>query len=272
MDIHRKKINENIILKTSLDVLHIRKPCRIVEDLLIALGRIIKPGIKTIDIDQYAGDFIIKKKGISGLKGYMGFPGNVCISVNNVAAHGIGSDYVIRDGDIITVDATIGVDGWYGDGAWTYIAGEATPEKKKLVGAAWQAMLAGVAEAYAGKKLGDIGFSIKKTALRYGFNVVEDLAGHGIGRNIHEDPVILNFGRKGRGLSVVPGMVFTVEPIITLGTGKIRINSDEWSIMIADNKLSAQFECTLAVFRDKTDVLTLSSINLQKYIDFPPVF
>jgi methionyl aminopeptidase len=187
MDTHGKKINENIILKTSLDVMHIKKPCKIVEELLIALSSIIKPGIKTIDIDKYAGDFIVKKKGIAALKGYMGFPANVCISVNNVAAHGIGNDYIIRDGDVITVDATIGVDGWYGDGAWTYIVGETTPEKKRLVKAAWQAMLAGVAQSSAGKKLGDIGSSIKKTALRHGCNVVEDLAGHGIGRKIHED-------------------------------------------------------------------------------------
>ncbi|MCL2793217.1 MAG: type I methionyl aminopeptidase [Spirochaetaceae bacterium] len=272
MDIHRKKINENIVLKTSLDVMHIKKACKIVEDLLISLGSIVKPGIKTIDIDKYAEDFIFKKKGISGLKGYMGFPGTVCISVNNVAAHGIGNDYIIKDGDIITVDATIGVDGWYGDGAWTYIAGEATSEKKRLVKAAWQAMLAGVAESLAGKKLGDVGSSIKKTALRHGCNVVEDLAGHGIGRKIHEDPVVLNFGKKGTGLPIVPGMVLTIEPIITLGSGKVRFHSDKWSIIIADNKLSAQFECTLAVFRNQTDVLTLNSINLQKYIDFPPMF
>ena len=272
MDIHGKKLNGNIILKTSLDVMHIKKACKIVEELLIALGSVIKPGIKTIDIDKYAGDFILKKKGISGLKGYMGFPANVCISVNNVAAHGIGNDYIIRDGDIVTVDATIGVNGWYGDGAWTYIAGEVTPEKKRLVKAAWKAMLAGIAESSAGKKLGDIGSSIKKTALRHGCNVVEDLAGHGIGRKIHEDPVILNVGRKGTGLTLTPGMVFTIEPILTLGSGQIRFHSDNWSIIMADNKLSAQFECTLAVFSNKTDVLTLNSINLQKYIDFPPLF
>ena len=272
MDMHGKRLNKNIVFKTSLDVIYIKKACKIVEELLIVLGDKIKPGIKTIEIDQYAGDFILKKKAVSGLKGYMGFPANVCISVNNVAAHGIGNDYVIRDGDIVTVDTTIGVDGWYGDGAWTYIAGEVTPEKKRLVKAAWQAMLAGVAESSAGKKLGDIGSAIKKTALRHGCNIVEDLAGHGIGRNIHEDPVVLNVGRKGTGLPIVPGMVFTIEPILTLGSGKIRFHTDNWSIIIADNKLSAQFECTLAVFKNHTDVLTLSTINLQKYIDFPPMF
>ncbi|MCL2295328.1 MAG: type I methionyl aminopeptidase [Spirochaetes bacterium] len=272
MNVLVKHSSKNIVLKTSLDVLHIKKACKIVEELLIALGAVIKPGVKTIDIDKFAGDFIFKRKGASGLKGYMGFPANVCISVNNVAAHGIGCDYVIRDGDLITIDTTVGVDGWYGDGAWTYIAGEATPEKKRLVKAAWKAMLAGIAESSAGKKLGDIGASVKKTALRYGCNVVEDLAGHGIGRKIHEEPVVLHVGKKGTGLPIIPGMVFTIEPILTLGSGKVRFHSDNWSIIIADDNLSAQFECTLAVFKNQTDVLTLSNINLQKYIDFPPMF
>lgn len=272
MDIYGRKSNENIILKTSLDIMHIKKACKIVEELLISLGSVIKPGIKTIDIDKYAADFIFKKRGTPALKGYKGFPGNVCISVNNVAAHGIGNDYVLRDGDIVTVDSTVGVDGWYGDGAWTYIAGEGTPEKKRLIKAAWKSMLAGISESCAGKKLGDVGYAVNRTALRYGCKVIEDLAGHGIGRNIHEEPVVLNVGQKETGLPIIPGMVFTIEPILTLGSGKITFHSDDWSIMIADNNISAQFECTLAVFSSQTDVLTLSSINLQKYIDFPPMF
>ena len=156
------------------------------------------------------------------LKGYKGFPGNVCISVNNVAAHGIGCGYVLEEGDIVTVDTTVGVDGWYGDGAWTYIAGIGTPEKKRLVKAAWKAMMAGISEAVSGKRLGDIGNAVEKTAKRNGCRVIEDLAGHGIGRDIHEEPVVLNVGKKGSGLPVVPGIVFTIEPILTLGNGDIQ--------------------------------------------------
>ena len=272
MDNHGKILNSHILFKTSLDVMRIRRPCTIVQDLLFSLNSIIKPGVKTIDIDNYANEFISGRKGISALKGYKGFPGNVCISVNNVAAHGIGNDYVLQNGDIVTVDSTVGVDGWYGDAAWTYIAGESAPEKKRLIKASWKAMLAGIAEAVPGRTLGDIGFAISRTAARYGCSIIDDLAGHGIGRDIHEDPVILNFGTKRSGLPVVPGMVFTIEPILTLGKGDIRVHADNWSLVTEDNNLTAQFECTLAVFSNRTDILTLNSINLEKYIDFPPMF
>ncbi|MDX9800318.1 MAG: type I methionyl aminopeptidase [Spirochaetia bacterium] len=265
-------MKKDIMLKTSLDVMHIRRPCRIVEELLLSLSEIVKPGIKTISIDSYASDFIKRRNGIPALKGYRGFPGNVCISVNNVAAHGIGGGYVLEEGDIVTVDTTVEVDGWYGDGAWTYIAGAGTPEKKRLIKAAWKAMLAGISEAVAGKRFGDIGSAVEKTARRYGCRVIEDLAGHGIGRDIHEEPVVLNVGEKGRGLPVVPGMVITIEPILTLGSKDIHMHTDKWSIITGDNNLAAQFECTLAVFANHTDVLTLNSINLENYIDFPPMF
>ncbi len=272
MDDHGARLKKHIPLKTSLDVMHMRKPCRIVEELLFSLHGFIKPGISTLDIDSFANDFILKRKGISALKGYKGFPGNVCISVNNVAAHGIGNDYLLQENDIITVDTTIGVDGWYGDGAWTYIAGKGSHDRKRLVKAAWKSMLAGVSEAVAGRKLGDIGYAVNRTANKYGCRIIEDLAGHGIGRDIHEDPVILNVGTRGSGYPVVPGMVFTIEPILTLGSSKIRLNADKWSIVTEDNSITAQFECTLAVLGARTDILTLNSINLQKYIDFPPMF
>jgi methionyl aminopeptidase len=133
-------------------------------------------------------------------------------------------------------------------------------------------MLAGIAQAVSGKRLGDIGYAVNKTAKEYGCKIIEELAGHGIGRSIHEQPIIFNIGKKGTGTSIVPGMVFTIEPILTLGSKKMRLHSDNWSIVVEDDKASAQFECTVAVFKNKTDILTLSSINLQKYIDFPPLF
>lgn len=272
MDSICRSFKNHIPLKTSLDVLHIKKAGRIVEKLLIELGNIIKPGITTKEIDVFSEKFILLNKGKSSLKGYNGFPGAVCISVNNVAAHGFGTNYVVQDGDIITVDTTVEVDGWNGDGAWTYIAGVAELEKKQLIKVAWKAMLAGINCAIPGKTLGDIGYAVNNMTRRYGCKVIEDLAGHGIGRNIHEDPVISNFGKKGAGLPVVPGMVFTIEPIITLGKGKINIHDDGWSIVTTDDSLTAQFECTLAIFSRRTEILTMESINLQKYLDFPPIF
>lgn len=272
MDSVRHSFKNHIPLKTSLDVLRMKKAGKIVEKLLIELGNIIKPGITTKKIDIFAEKFILLNKGKSSLKGYKGFPGAVCISVNNVAAHGFGTDYVVEDGDVVTVDTTVEVDGWNGDGAWTYIVGEAEPEKRRLIKAAWKAMLAGISCAIPGKTLGDIGYAVNNMTRRYGCKVIKDLAGHGIGRDIHEDPIISNFGKKGVGLPVVPGMVFTIEPIITLGKEKINIHDDGWSIITEDNSLAAQFECTLAIFSLRTEIITMESINLQKYIDFPPVF
>lgn len=266
------RLKNRIMLKTSLDVARIRKACRIVEDLLVSLNTLIVPGVTTSWIDSYCGDFISSRKGIPALKGYRGFPANVCISVNNVAAHGIGCDYRLQDGDIVTVDTTIEAEGWFGDGAWTYIAGSRSSSAKRLLKAAWKAMLAGVGEATAGKRLGDIGYAINRTAARYGCSVIEELAGHGIGKNIHEEPVILNTGSRGTGLPVVPGMVFTIEPILSLGSKDISLHSDGWSIITGDSSITAQFECTVAVFSEHTDILTLEGINLQKYIDFPPMF
>ena len=249
-----------------------RKPCRIVEELLQELGKIIVPGIKTREIDSFSSDFIQKKKAKSALKGYKGFPGNVCISVNNVAAHGIGNDYCIQEDDLVTVDTTVEYEGWHGDGAWTYTAGKGTSESRRLVKAAWKTMLAGANEATAGNRLGDIGYAITKCAKKYGCRVIEDLAGHGIGRDIHEEPVVLNFGKKGKGIPVVPGMVITIEPILVSGGNEIKTLDDNWSIVTKDNKQTAQFECTIAVFSDRTEILTLQAINLHKYIDFPPMF
>ncbi len=264
--------SRQIILKTSLDVSHIRKPCRIAEELLFSLNSFIRPGITTMDIEIYGEKFIAVRKGVAALKGYKGFPRALCISVNNIAAHGIGGSYVIQDGDVVTVDTTVGVDGWYGDAAWTYVAGSADSSRKRLVKAAWKSMLAGIGAARAGNRLGDIGSAVQRCAARHGCSVLEDLAGHGIGRDIHEEPVVYNFGKGGKGQPVVPGMVFTIEPILTLGGKTMKIHTDNWSIITSDSSLSAQFEATVAVFSQHTEVLTLNGINLEKYIDFPPMF
>ena len=263
---------KDIPLKTSLDVLRIKKPSKIVGELLRELSSVIKPGITTGEIDSFACSFITKKKGTSALKGYKGFPGNICISVNNVAAHGIAGDYMLCEGDILTVDSTVEVDGWYGDGAWTYIAGESNSETRRLLKGAWKSFLAGISAAVPGNRLGDIGYAVNSTAKRYGCRVLEDFAGHGIGRDIHEEPVVLNYGDRGCGLPVVPGMVITIEPILTLGKCDVVFLDDNWSIVTRDSSLTAQFECTIAVFSDRTEILTNCGINFQNYIDFPPMF
>ncbi len=265
-------MTKNIPLKTSIDVLRIKKPSMIASGLLRNLSAIIKPGITTAEIDSFSLDYIKKHKAESSLFGYKGFPGNVCISVNNVAAHGIGGNYTLCEGDILTVDTTVAYDGWHGDAAWTYAVGKISADAKRLIKAAWKSMLAGIDAAKAGRRFGDIGHAVYKSALSYGCQVLEDFTGHGIGRDIHEDPVVLNYGKKGKGLPVVPGMVFTIEPILTLGGKDFTFLDDKWSVVTKDSSITAQFECTIAVFGNRTEILTNNKINFQNHIDFPPMF
>lgn len=266
------RINNGITLKTSIDIARIRRSCRIVEKTFGYLKDYIRPGLTTLGLNSLAERFILDQGGIPALKGYKGFPAAICASVNNVIAHGKPDNYKLEDGDILTVDITVEVGGWFGDGAWTYFVGERNPDTERLVKAAWQANLKGILEAKAGNFTGDIGSKIKKTAAQFGCSIAEDCAGHGIGQSIHEDPIIPNIGEKRTGIRIVPGMVFTVEPMLSLGDSSITRMNDGWTLVTDDNSLSAQFEHTVAVFRDYTEVLTFSSGKITDYIDFPPFF
>jgi len=265
-------MERDIPLKTSIDVAHMRRSCRIVEDAFHYLRSFLRPGITTLEINRIAEQFIISKGASPVLRGYKGFPCAICTSVNNVAAHGIPGDYVLEKGDIISIDITIVYEGWHGDAAWTFIIGSGSPDTERLIRAAWQANLSGIMAMKAGATIGDIGFEINKTANRHGCQVIQDYVGHGIGEDLHEEPRIPNVGQKGQGIRVVPGMVFTVEPIVTLGREDVSVLKDGWTIITADDSLSAQFEHTVAVFRDRIEILTLPSYNIDDYIDQPPFF
>ncbi|MCD6123302.1 MAG: type I methionyl aminopeptidase [Spirochaetales bacterium] len=265
-------IDNNITLKTSIDIARIRRSCRIVEKTLRFLKDYIQPGISTLDLNSIAEKYIIDNGAIPALKGFKGFPAAICTSVNNVIAHGKPNNYKLEDGDIITIDTTVSIDGWFGDGAWTYFVGSSNPDKERLLKAAWQANLMGISRAKAGYFTGDIGNIITKTAEMLGCSIAEEYAGHGIGKRIHEDPIIPNIGEKNTGIRIVPGMVFTVEPMLSLGSSNIAKMNDGWTLVTDDGSLSAQFEHTVAVFRDYTEVLTFSSGKITDYIDFPPFF
>jgi methionyl aminopeptidase len=263
--------NIDITLKTSVDVARIRRSCRVVEKVLRYLSKYIKKGIKTKELDDIAEQIIVKSGAIPALKGFNGFPAVICTSVNNVVAHGVPSDYVLMDGDIITIDTTIAMDGWYGDGAWTYTIGEERKETRRLIKAAWQANLAGIMAVKPGGYIGDIGFSISAIAEKYGCSIIQEYVGHGIGQKMHEDPRIPNIGKRGTGIRIVPGMVFTIEPLLNLGNPEVNTREDGWSIVTKDNCLSAQFEHTVAVFKDRIEILTLSTGNIKENIDYPPL-
>jgi methionyl aminopeptidase len=265
-------VEREISLKTSVDVAYIRRACRVAENCLSFLKDHVKVGVTTRELDRLADGFLLKNGAVPALRGYRGFPGCICASVNNVAAHGVPTDQKLEEGDILSLDITVSVAGWHGDSAWTYIVGAGSPDSRRLIKAAWDACVSGVREARAGNRIGDVGSAIQEAARRHGCSVIEDYVGHGIGRAMHEDPMVLNFGDQDTGMRIVPGMVFTIEPILSLGRPEVAVAPDGWTLAAADGSLSAQFEHTVAVFRDYTEVLTYSRGDIFAYIDFPPYF
>ena len=263
-------MDAEVSLKTSIDVARIRRACRIAEECLQYLADCVHPGVTTRDLDLLAARFLEERNAAPALRGYRGFPGCICASINNVAAHGIPSNRKLEDGDLISLDITVSVEGWFGDAAWSFIVGKASPDCRRLVRAAWKATLAGIRAARAGGRIGDIGAAIQKTAKSFGCTVIEDYVGHGIGRAMHEDPMVLNFGTADTGMRIVPGMVFTVEPMLNLGGREVHVSNDGWTLVTTDGSLSAQFEHTVAVFRDYTEVLTFSRGDIFESPDFPP--
>ena len=253
-----------------MEVARQRKSCRIAGNVLRALKDYICPGLKTTDIDDFCGGMLSEIEGESALNGYRGYRHNICTSVNHVAAHGVPGDYTLQDGDIVTVDITVLADGWYGDSAWTYAAGNADVDSRRLIKAAWRAMIDGIKSACAGNRFGDIGESIENAAKRYGCSVLDNFVGHGIGRDMHEEPMVLNTGTKDTGLPIVPGMVFTVEPILCLGAPEVHALNDGWSVVTKDSSRCAQFEQTVAVFGNRSEILTFDQEEDILALDFPP--
>lgn len=253
--------NDAIRLKTSLEVARIRNSCRIIELIFIELEEFIVSGISTLDISDFCNKSMNRKQANSSALGYKGYPSTICTSVNTIAVHGLPDNYILKTGDIITVDIILNINGWHGDGAYTYLVGSVRNDILRLYKAAKEATYAGIQAAKAGGRIGDIGYAIFNTASRWGCSVIEELAGHGIGIDVHEDPVILPVGELDVGLPIVPGMVFTIEPVLTLGSGQIITLDDGWSIVTSDGKYTAQFEHTVAIFGKRTEVLTSPDLS-----------
>lgn len=260
-----------IRLKTAVEMQRIRRVSRVLEELFRELRAKIVPGVTTENLSAYCERCILAKKALPALKGYKGFPAAICASVNQTAVHGVPNATPLATGDIITVDITISIDGWHSDSAWTYIVGHTGEEKRRLVKAAWKATVSGILAARAGGRLGDIGAAIEHTAKRFGCSILEDFAGHGIGRMLHEDPIIVHTGTRGVGQPIVPGMVFTIEPILCLGRPEVLTLEDGWTIITRDGSPAAQFEHTIAIFRDRTEIMTYTLDNIHG-IDLPPFF
>ena len=246
-----------IIKKTPHQIEEMAEAGSLSSKVLSVVGARVKPGVSTAELDRIAEMIIRMEGGIPAFKGYGGFPGSICASVNDQIVHGIPSNSVIlQEGDILSIDTGAIVKGWVGDNAWTYPVGKISPEKKRLLEVTEQCMWAGIEAARPGNHLGDIGHAIQEIAERAGYGVVREYVGHGVGRDMHEDPNVPNYGRKHTGIKLEPGMVIAIEPMINIGTYKTKVMSDGWLVCTRDGKPSAHFEKTVAITEDGPRVLT----------------
>ena len=246
-----------IIKKSPAEIEAMKEAGRISAKVLREVGSHVRPGVSTLELDRLAETLIRLEGGIPAFKGYGGFPGSICASVNEQIVHGIPSaDVILKEGDIISIDTGATVDGWVGDNAWTFPVGKVSPEVKKLLDTTEKCMWAGLDAARPGNHLGDIGFAVQSIAEAEGYGVVREYVGHGIGRNMHEDPNVPNYGRRHHGILLEPGMVLAIEPMINMGTDKTRQMPDGWLVCTRDGMPSAHFEKTVAITEDGPVILT----------------
>ena len=256
-----------IVLKTDRDVAGIREAAGVVERVLTVAAEMVRPGLRTIELDRTAEEIILSAGGRPAFKGYRqgggtAFPGTLCISVNDVVVHGIPSETELNDGDIVTVDCGVELGGYFGDFAYTFPVGEVSAEKQRLLDTTKASLDAGVAQAVAGNRLGDIGSAVQRMCEGAGYGVVRDLVGHGVGRRLHEPPNVPNVGRRGLGKKLVAGMTLCIEPMINGGTGDVTVDHDGWTVRTADGAPSAHYEHMVHVRRGAPEVLSsFSSIE-----------
>ena len=245
-----------IIIKTEDEIKKMLVAGKVLSDVHHKLRDFIKPGVKTIEIDRFVENYLKERGAYPEQKGYEGYPYSVCASVNDEICHGFPTEYELKDGDIITVDMVVNVDGWLADSAWSYEVGNVSPEAKKLLQVTREAMYKGIEKAVIGNRLGDIGAAVQKHAEDNGYSVVREFVGHGIGQEMHEDPQVLHYGKPGRGLRIQEGMVFTIEPMINMGKKELTIDDNGWTARTKDGSLSAQYEHQIAITKDGPIIIT----------------
>jgi methionyl aminopeptidase len=247
-----------IEIKSKMELEKIGESCRIVAGALKMAAELIKPGVETREIDRRVCDFIKSEGAIPSFLGYRGYPASTCISINEVIVHGIPGKRRIKDGDLVSVDIGAYKDGFHGDAARTFLVGNVSDEKKKITKVVKESLERGIAAAKPYGRLSDISAAIQNHAEKHGFSVVRDLVGHGIGRNMHEEPQVPNYGTPGNGPVLQPGMVLAVEPMINAGTFETQTLEDGWTIVTADRRVSAHWENTIAITENGVAVLTVN--------------
>ncbi len=247
-----------IIRKSPAEIDRIAAAGAVVAETIAHVGERIEPGITTLELDRIAEDFIRGQGGVPTSQGYRGYPRAICISVNEVVVHGIPDDRVVEEGDLVTIDVGVTLDGAIADSAYTFGIGslDAHPDARRLLDTAQDALAAGIAEARLGNRIGDISHAVQTAVEGAGFSVVRSLVGHGVGRHYHEDPHVPNFGERGRGPRLSEGMTIAIEPMITAGSPEVWLAEDGWTISTEDGSLSAHFEHTVAILPDGPRILT----------------
>jgi methionyl aminopeptidase len=245
-----------IKLKTQEEVELLRENALLVSKTLAEVGKHIAPGITTLELNSIADTYIRDNGAIPAFLGYNGFPYSLCISVNDVVVHGFASEYRLTEGDIISVDCGTILKGYYGDSAYTFPVGDVSPETMKLLKVTKESLYKGVEKATVGNRIGDISFAVQNHVESYGFSVVREMVGHGIGKRLHEAPEVPNYGSRGQGKKLEDGLVICIEPMINAGGKSIFIHEDGWTVSTTDKKNSAHYELMVVVRKEKPDVLT----------------
>lgn len=246
-----------IILKSPAEIEIMKKAGSIVAQTHQRLKEVIKPGIKTGELNRIAEEFIIMSGAIPAFKGYRGFPASICTSINDQVVHGIPGPRILEEGDIVSIDIGVVYNGYYGDAAYTYQVGQVSPDSRRLVKVTEESLYKGIEMAVEGNRLSDISHAIQTHVEKHGYSVVRDYVGHGIGQSMHEDPQVPNFGMPGKGPRLREGMVIAIEPMVNQGKYHVRTLNDNWTVVTADGSLSAHFEHTVAITGEGPRILTL---------------
>ena len=252
-------------LKTDEEIHIIKESAQILGKAHGEVAKLIKPGVKTSTLDKVAEEFIRDHKGIPSFKNYNGFPATLCISVNDVVVHGFPGTYELKETDIITVDGGVQFKGFHSDSAYTYPLEGVKEETLLLLERTYESLHKGIEQAKAGNRVGDVSYAIQSFVESFGYGVVRELVGHGVGRSLHEEPEVPNFGKRGKGVKLIPGMVFAIEPMVNQGSKHVLQDSDGWTIRTIDKKPSAHFEHTVVILEDKTEVLTTHQYIEENY-------
>lgn len=245
-----------LVYKTKEEIEFLRQSNILVSRTLAEMASLVQPGITTIELDKVAEEFIRDHGAEPGFKGYNDFPNTLCTSVNEEVVHGIPGSYKLKNGDILSIDCGVLLNGFYGDTAFTFPVGEVSEDITNLLKCTRESLYKGVDQAKEGKRLGDIGYAIQMHAENAGYSVVREMVGHGLGRNLHEPPEVPNYGKRGKGIKLQKGLVLCIEPMINLGLRNIIQDRDGWTIRTVDSKPSAHFEFAVAIEKGKADILS----------------